>query len=154
MPISAPLGKHAELFAGSDLNHSVLFTILEGSARNYLEKGYYNISDKSALAWMKTEFEAEVASVEALMTTQGITASTAAKEALQAAITTARATVDDADSYLAIGTQIDAVKTAAKAFLGTATIAAGTDVTAIIRNPQFDRMDFGWNERKSLTLYA
>ena len=151
MPISAPRCKHAELFQGGDLNHSVLFTIPEGSARNYLERGYYNISDMSELAWMKTEFEAEVASVEALKTAEGITASAAAKEALQAAITTARAAVDDADSYLAIGTQMDAVKTAAKTFLSTATIAAGTDVTAIVRNPQFDRMDFGWNVKAVAT---
>ena len=151
MPISAPRCKHAELFQGGDLNHSVLFTIPEGSARIYLEKGYYNISDMSELAWMKTEFEAEVASVEALKTAEGITASAAAKEALQAAITTARAAVDDADSYLAIGTQMDAVKTAAKTFLNSATIAAGTDVTAIVRNPQFDHMDFGWNVKATTT---
>ena len=151
MPISAPRCKHAELFQGGDLNHSVLFTIPEGSARIYLEKGYYNISDMSELAWMKTEFEAEVASVEALATAEGITASAAAKEALQTAITAARAAVDDADSYLAIGTQMDAVKTAAKTFLGTATITAGTDVTAIVRNPQFDHMDFGWNVEMATT---
>ena len=151
MPISAPRCKHAELFQGRDLNHSVLFTIPEGSARNYLEKGYYNISDMSELAWMKTEFEAEVASVEALATAEGITASAAAKEALQTAITAARAAVDDADSYLAIGTQMDAVKTAAKTFLGTATITAETDVTAIVRNPQFDHMDFGWNVEMATT---
>ena len=145
MPIDNPLSKHAEIFNGEDLNHSVLFTIPEGSAKNYLQKGYYNISDNSELAWMAEEFESEATRVAALTTAESIIASEEAKTALQTAITTARSAVEEADSYLAIGAQIDAVKTAAKTFLGTATIAAETDVTAILRNPQFDRMDMGWD---------
>ena len=145
MPINWPLSRHAELFSGGDLSHSVLFTIPAGSAKNYLQKGYYNISDNSELDWMREEFEAEATRVEALKTAEGITASTEAKEALEAAITTARSATNNADSYLAIGEQMDAVKSAAKTFLGSATIAAGTDVTAIIRNPQFNNMDFGWS---------
>ena len=145
MPINWPLSRHAELFSGGDLNHSILFTIPAGSAKNYLQKGYYNISDNSELDWMREEFEAEATNVEALKTAEGITASNEAKETLQNAVTAARTAVQQAGSYLAIGEQMDAVKSAAKTFLGSATIAAGTDVTAIIRNPQFNNMDFGWS---------
>jgi len=145
MPINWPLSRHAELFSGGDLSHSVLFTIPAGSAKNYLQKGYYNISDNSELDWMREEFEAEATRVEALKTAEGITASTEAKEALEAAITTARSATNNADSYLAIGAQINAIKSAAKTFLAASTITAETDVTAIIRNPQFDRVDMGWN---------
>ncbi|MBR4367225.1 MAG: leucine-rich repeat protein [Bacteroidaceae bacterium] len=151
MPIDAPRCRYAELCNGRDISHSVLFTIPEGSARNYLEKGYYNISDNSALAWMKEEFEDETASVEGLMTAEGITADVGAKTALQTAIASARSAVLSADSYLAISAQIEAVKTAAKAYISSAVVASGTDVTALVRNPQMNRMDLGWDFQYTTT---
>ncbi len=141
-----PQTRHAEFFGNNDdVAHSVLFDIPASTAQAYLQMGYYNISDNSALDWMREEFETEATNVEALKTAEGITASNEAKETLQNAVTAARTAVQQAGSYLAIGEQMDAVKSAAKTFLGSATIAAGTDVTAIIRNPQFNNMDFGWS---------
>ena len=69
---------------------------------------------------MKEEFEDETASVEGLMTAEGITADVGAKTALQTAIASARSAVLSADSYLAISAQIEAVKTAAKAYISSA----------------------------------
>ena len=143
MPISDPVSSHALVFGLADSTCPV--TIPNGSAKTYLQKGYYNISDVGELEWIREEFEEEVARIEALMNDKGCISSADAKTALQAAITSARAAAKSAKTYLAIFEQIATIKQAAATFLSKATIKSEVDVTSLVRNPMFNRVDYGWN---------
>jgi hypothetical protein len=143
MPIRDPVSSHALVFGLADSTCPV--TIPNGSAKTYLQKGYYNISDVGELEWIREEFEEEVARIEALMNDKGCISSADAKTALQAAITSARAAAKSAKTYLAIFEQIATIKQAAATFLSKATIKSEVDVTSLVRNPMFNRVDYGWN---------
>ncbi len=120
------------------------FIIPEGTAEQFLRDGYRNLSDMSALPFVKGVYEAESARVQAMV--DGIASGD--KTALTAAITTANGIVDVAEDYPTIFAQIDAVNTAAKAFLATATLAENTDVTAAaIIDSNFDSSLYTWNSQ-------
>ena len=125
----------------------VLFVIPEGTAENFLKRGYKNLSDKSGLPLVRAEFEAEAARIA----TMEDALSDGEKTTLTAAITAARTTVNATDDYMTVYAQIATIKNAAKAYLGTATLPESFDVTAAyINNPDFDHFDIGW----SMSNYA
>lgn len=125
----------------------VLFVIPEGTAENFLKRGYKNLSDKSGLPLVRAEFEAEAARI----VTMANALTDGNKTALTSAITEARTTVNATDDYMTIYAQIAAIKNAAKTYLGTADMPENLDVTAAyINNPDFDRFDIGW----SMSNYA
>lgn len=144
IPLADPVGSYTEVFSREDVDYSCFITVPKGSAKTYLKRGYYNISDTSELAWMREEFEDEVARIEALMNDKGCTSSAEAKKTLQSAITSARTAAQNATTYQAIAQQISVIKIAVATFLGSATLSDGVDVTSLICNPKFDRMDIGW----------
>ena len=125
------------------VNHAdCRFIIPEGTAEQLLKGGFRNLSDMSALPLVKDVYEAETARVQAMA--DGIDSGD--KTALTAAITTANDIVDAAEDYPTVFAQIDAVNTAAKAFLAAATLAENTDVTAAaIIDPNFDSNLYTWN---------
>ena len=119
----------------------ILFTIPEGTAENFLLRGYKNLSDKSGLPLVREEFEAEAARIA----TMADAATNGDKASLTAAINAARSTVTSTDDYMTVYAQVAAIKTAAKTFITTATLPENFDVTAAtITNPDFDRFDIGW----------
>ena len=121
-----------------------LFIIPEGTAEQFLKDGYRNLSDLSALPLVKGVYEAESGRVQAMA--DGIASGD--KTALTSAITTANGIVNNAEDYPTVFAQIDAVNTAAKAFLATATLAENTDVTAAaIIDPDFDSSLYTWNSQ-------
>jgi len=142
MPISDPVISQRMVFSEPDPTCPI--TIPDGYAKTYLQRGYYNISDVGELEWIREEFEEEVIRIEALMNDKGCISGADAKTALQAAITSARATAKSAKTYLAIFEQIATIKQAAATFLSKASISSEVDVTSLIRNPMFNRIDFGW----------
>ena len=118
-----------------------LFIIPEGTAETFLHAGYMKLSDLSGLPLVREEFEAEAARIAAMADelTDGD------KTALSNAISNARTAVNAAEDYATIYSQIAAIKNAAKAFLATATLSDGFEVTAAyVTNPDVDRFDFGW----------
>ncbi len=120
----------------------VLFVISEGTAENYLKRGYRNLSDKGALGKVRELFENQVNRIS-----NDIVANVADgdKDALNAAISAAREIVETAEDYMTIYQQIDAIKDAAKAYLATAALTEDLDVTgAMITNPDNDYFDIGW----------
>ena len=120
----------------------VLFVIPEGTAENYLKRGYRNLSDKGALGKVRELFENQVNRIS-----NDIVANVADgdKDALNAAISAAREIVETAEDYMTIYQQIDAIKDAAKAYLATAALTEDLDVTgAMITNPDNDYFDIGW----------
>lgn len=120
----------------------VLFTIPEGTAENYLKRGYKNLSDKSGLPLVREEFEAEAV----LIGTMSDALTDGDKATLTNAISEARATVNATDDYMTVYAQIAAIKTAAKTFLKTATLPDDFDVTAAtVTNSDFGRFSIGWN---------
>ena len=123
----------------------ILFVIPDDTAESFLKRGYRNLSDndKSGLDWLKEEFEAEATRIEAM----AANIESGDKDALAAAISTARQAVETADDYLPVLQQIDNVKAAAMAFVGSATLTGKTDITAAaIINPDLDRSAIGWYE--------
>lgn len=144
IPLADPGCSYTEVFSREDVDYSCFITVPKGSAKNYLKRGFYNISDTSELAWMREEFEDEVTRIEALMNDKGCTNSAEAKKTLQSAITSARTAAQNATTYQTIAQQISVIKIAAATFLGSATLSDGVDVTSLICNPKFDRMDIGW----------
>jgi hypothetical protein len=134
-------GRRYEFVMGTTDQTDCRFIIPEGTADTFLEDGYLNLSDKSALPNVKAEYAAEVARVQTMA--DGIASGD--KETLNNAISTANGVVNTAEEYPVIFAQIAAVKDAAKAFLATATVPANTDVTAaMVTNPDFDRYQYGW----------
>ena len=120
---------------------SCRFIIPEGKAELFLRKGYMNLSDLSGLPLVRTEFEAEATRIQNMADalTDGD------KTALSNAISTARTAVVAAEDYLTIYAQIDAIKTAAKTYLTTASLPKRFDVTAAtVTNPDFDQYAIGW----------
>ena len=118
-----------------------LFIIPKGTAETFLHAGYMKLSDLSGLPLVREEFEAEAARIAAMADelTDGD------KTALSNAISNARTAVNAAEDYATIYSQIAAIKNAAKAFLATATLSDGFEVTAAyVTNPDVDRFDFGW----------
>lgn len=144
IPLADPGCSYTEVFSREDVDYSCFITVPKGSAKNYLKRGFYNISDTSELAWMREEFEDEVTRIEALMNDKGCTSSAEAKKTLQSAITSARTAAQNATTYQTIAQQISVIKIAAATFLGSVTLSDGVDVTSLICNPKFDRMDIGW----------
>lgn len=149
MPISDPVVSQRMVFSEPDPTCPI--TIPDGYAKTYLQRGYYNISDVGELEWIREEFEEEVIRIEALMNDKGCISGADAKTALQAAITSARATAKSAKTYLAVFEQIATIKQAAATFLSKASISSEVDVTSLIRNPMFNRIDFGWKINSSGT---
>ena len=122
--------------------NDVLFVVPEGTAENFLLRGYKNLSDKSGLPLVREEFENEAARITAMVdaAAEGDIAS------LTAAINDARSIVNSTDDYMTVYAKIAAIKTAAKAFIKTASLPENFDVTAAtITNADFDRYDIGWN---------
>ena len=120
----------------------IQFIVPDGTAEKMLKAGYLYLSDLSGLPLIRQEFEEEAARITAMAAalTDGD------KEALSAAITEARTTINAAEDYATAYAQIAAVKTAAKTFLTTANYALGFDVTAAyINNPDFSRLQIGWS---------
>ena len=126
----------------SNTPDDVLFVVPEGTAENFLRRGYKNLSDKSGLPMVREEFENEAARITAMAdaAAEGDIAS------LTAAINDARSIVNSTDDYMTVYAKIAAIKTAAKAFIKTASLPENFDVTAAtITNADFDRYDIGWN---------
>ncbi|MBR2235086.1 MAG: leucine-rich repeat domain-containing protein [Prevotella sp.] len=123
----------------------VLFTIPEGTAESYLNRGYHNLSDKGALSTVKGLFEDQAGRI---LNEMASSVADGDKDVLNAAIGEAREIVEAAEDYMTIYQQIDAIKDAAKAYLATATLSTLTedlDVTgAMITNPDNDYFDIGW----------
>ena len=121
----------------------VLFTIPEGTAENYLKKGYRNLSDKGALGKVKDLFENQVEHIYeiAYQVEDGEWDNT-----LNTAKDAAYEIVNATDDYLTVYAQIEAMKDAAKTFLVSAPLTADLDVTAaMITNSDNDFFDIGWN---------
>ncbi len=123
----------------------VLFTIPEGTAESYLNRGYHNLSDKGALGTVKGLFEDQAGRI---LNEMASSVADGDKDVLNAAIGEAREIVEAAEDYMTIYQQIDAIKDAAKAYLATATLSTLTediDVTgAMITNPDNGYFDIGW----------
>ena len=131
---------HAKSFKG--VPSDCLFIIPEGTAVDFLQREYANLSDLSGLSLVREEFEAEAARI----TTMANALADGDKTTLTTAISEARTAVNSAEDYLTVYAQIAAIKTAAKAFLATATITANFDVTAaMITNPDLERFAIGWD---------
>ena len=119
----------------------VLFIVPDGTAEEFLKKGYMNLSDKSGLPLVRAEFESEASRINDM----AAAISGGNQSELTAAISSARSAVEATDDYMVAWGQIAAIKAAAKTFLTTATLASDTDVTAAaITNPDFERFDIGW----------
>ena len=127
----------------NDQPASCRFIIPEGSAQDFLEQGYQNLSDLSALDMVRDEFRDEVTRIQGMASNIG-----GQHDALDQAISEATNVVNGAKDYPTIFAQIAAIKTAAKAFLASAAISYGPDgvdvTAAAITNPDFDRFYTGW----------
>ena len=120
----------------------IQFIVPDGTAEKMLQAGYLYISDLGGLPLIRQEFEEEAARI----TTMANALTDGDKEALSAAISEARTTINAAEDYATAYAQIAAVKTAAKTFLTTANYALGFDVTAAyINNPDFSKLQIGWS---------
>lgn len=130
----------SKMYAG--LNpEQIHFTVPEGKAELLLKAGYMHISDISGLPIVKAEFEADAECIEAM----AATFETGDKAALASAISAARSAAAEAGDYATVYAQMAAIKTAARTFLSTATIAKGADITAAyVTNPDFDNLSLGW----------
>lgn len=129
----------SKMFSGLNAE-DILFHVPAGTAEIMLKAGYMNLSDKSGLPIVRTEFESEAARIA----TMADALNDGDKTSLTRAIANARTAVNAADDYATVYAQIDAIKTAAKTFLTTATVPANFDITAIIINPDFEQMERGW----------
>ena len=126
-------------FAGTP--DDVLFNVPSGTAESFLMKGYWNLSDMSALPTVKAQFEAEAVAIETMV--NGI--NDGDKTTLANAISEARAAVTNADSYASVLEQLAAIKAAAKIFIAGATLTENTDITAAtITNAYFNNFTIGW----------
>lgn len=127
---------------GDSKARQIQFIVPDGTAEKMLQAGYLYISDLGGLPLIRQEFEEEAARIMAMADalTDGD------KEALSAAISEARTTINAAEDYATAYAQIAAIKTAAKTFLTTANYALGFDVTAAyINNPDFSKLQIGWS---------
>lgn len=127
----------------------IQFTVPAGKAETMLKAGYINLSDKSGLPIVRTEFESEAARI----TTMANALNDGAKASLITAIANARSAVNAAEDYATVYAQIDAIKTAAKTFLTTTTVPANFDITAVILNPDFEQLQLGWNVQNDWVNY-
>ena len=127
----------------------IQFTVPAGKAETMLKAGYINLSDKSGLPIVRTEFESEAARI----TTMANALNDGAKASLITAIANARSVVNAAEDYATVYAQIDAIKTAAKTFLTTTTVPANFDITAVILNPDFEQLQLGWNVQNDWVNY-
>ncbi len=126
---------------------SCRFIIPEGKAELFLRKGYMNLSDLSGLPFVRREFEAEAERIA----TMAEALSDGDKTTLNDAINAARTTVNATEDYLTVFAQIDAIKTAAKSYLTTATLPEEFDVTAAaITNPDIENYAIGWKLSMSM----
>ena len=123
--------------------NNVLFIIPEGTAESFLKKGFRNLSDKSALYKVKEMFENEKGQITEMADNEQLTDGD--KTALSTAISEASEIVNNADDYLTVYAQIDAIKDAGMSFLTTATLPNNFDVTAAtITNSNNNYYDIGW----------
>lgn len=130
-----------KMYYGLDPN-LIQFTVPAGTAETLLKAGYMHLSDKSGLAIVRSEFEAEATRI----TNMANALTDGDKTTLTTAISEARTIVNAAEDYAPIYAQIASIKSAAKTFLSTATLSAGFDVTAaFVINPDFDNVQFGWH---------
>ena len=139
--LNGDAGKYNYFQIFKNVPDDVMFTIPEGTAESFLKKGYRLLSDLSGLPLVREEFEAEATRINKMADalTDGD------KDGLAASINEARTAVNGAEDYATVYAQIDAIKTAAKQFLATATLPHGFDVTAAyIINPDFDQFQLGW----------
>ena len=127
----------------------IQFTVPAEKSETMLKAGYINLSDKSGLPIVRTEFESEAARI----TTMANALNDGAKASLITAIANARSVVNAAEDYATVYAQIDAIKTAAKTFLTTATVPANFDITAVILNPDFEQLQLGWNVQNDWVNY-
>ena len=130
------------LFGKGDQYKNCYFEIPEGQAAQFINYGYYNISDLSQIGWMRGVFAGERDDIEAFA--DGL-ADGAAKDELNAALELAQAKVDTMTSYVAIMGQIDAIKAAVMKFAGKVKLPNNTDVTSFVKNPRFDYESLGWD---------
>ena len=130
------------LFGKGDQYKNCYFEIPEGLAAQFINYGYYNISDLSQIDWMRGVFAGERADIEAFA--DGLEDG-AAKDELNAALELAQAKVDTMTSYVAIMGQIDAIKAAVMKFAGKVKLPNNTDVTSFVKNPRFDYESLGWD---------
>ena len=138
-----------KMFAGLDVDQ-IQFTVPAGTAEMMLKAGYKHLSDLSGLPIVQAEFEAEATRIEAMADAL----SDGDKASLTTAITNARSAVNGAEDYATVYAQIDAIKTAAKTFLSTATLPADFDITAAtIINPDFEQLQLGWNVQNDWVNY-
>ena len=118
-----------------DAATDIQFVIPEGTAEDFLRKGYVNLSDKGALDILREEFEAEEAAIARMPIDNTV----------QTVMNQALASVNEATDYAPIFNQISVIKQAAKEFVTTTTLKGEVDVTgAYITNPDFDHFDIGW----------
>ena len=129
----------SKMFSGLNAE-DILFHVPAGTAEIMLKAGYMNLSDKSGLPIVRTEFESEAARIA----TMADALNDGDKASLTTAIANARTAVNAAEDYATLYAQIDAIKTAAKTFLTTATVPANFDITAVIINPDFEQLERGW----------
>ena len=138
----------SKMFSGLNAE-DILFHVPAGTAETMLKAGYLNLSDKSGLPIVRTEFEAEAARIA----TMADALNDGAKASLTRAIANARSAVNAAEDYATVYAQIDAIKTAAKTFLTTATVPSNFDITAVILNPDFEQLQLGWNVQNDWVNY-
>ena len=135
---------HTFLMGGGDTDNQVHFVVPDGTADEFLKKGFVNLSDLSALPEVKNQLTYEAQSVEALLDAGEYTASSEAVAALREAIGNARSA--EVQGYTDVLQNIDLLHSHAKAFMKQATFNPGVDVTALlVQNPAFYSYPFGWN---------
>lgn len=128
----------------------IQFTVPEGKAELMLKAGYLLLSDLSGLPLVREQFEDEANRIATMA--EGF--ANGDKQTLATAISNARLAVNAAEDYSIVYEQIDGIKSAAMAFIKTATIGNEIDVTsAYVVNPDFNRLQLKWNSTGDWTTW-
>ena len=128
----------------------IQFTVPEGKAELMLKGGYLLLSDLSGMPLVREQFEDEAYRIATMA--EGF--ADGDKQTLATAISNARLAVNAAEDYSTVYEQIDGIKSAAMAFIKTATIGNEIDVTsAYVVNPDFNRLQLKWNSTGDWTTW-
>ena len=128
----------------------IQFTVPEGKAELMLKGGYLLLSDLSGMPLVREQFEDEANRIATMA--EGF--ADGDKQTLATAISNARLAVNAAEDYSTVYEQIDGIKSAAMAYIKTATMGNEIDVTsAYVVNPDFNRLQLKWNSTGDWTTW-